>query len=125
MHFCRPPNGRCRLAEFDDLFAATLRSIERTGATHARLLLAGDEGLVDRTQRLADAESSCCSFFTFGVSTVEDGRVALDIAVPAAYAEVLAGLVARAEAAQGPRRDRDRRRGGRVCAAARWPRPPA
>ena len=39
----------------------------------------GDEAVAARTQRLADAESSCCSFFTFGVSTVEPGLVAFDI----------------------------------------------
>lgn len=88
-----------RLAEFDDLFTA-LESIERSGDTHARLLLVGDHAFAVRAQRLADAETACCSFFTFGVSTVEDGFVALDIHVPAAHAEVLGGLVARAEAVQ-------------------------
>lgn len=90
-----------RLAEFDDLFATNLQSIERSGDTRARLLLAGDEELAGRVQQLADAESSCCSFFAFGVSTVERGLVALDIEVPSAYSGVLAGLVARAEVAQG------------------------
>ena len=90
-----------RLAEFDDLFATTLRSIENTAPTLARLLLAGDEAVAERTQRLADAESSCCSFFTFGVTPVEPGLVAFDIEVPAAYTDVLAGLVARADAALG------------------------
>jgi hypothetical protein len=64
------------------------------------LLLKGDEAVAERTQRLADAESSCCSFFTFGVSTFEPGVVAFDIEVPPTYAGVLAGLVARADAAQ-------------------------
>ena len=90
-----------RLAEFDDLFATTLRSVEMTEPNRVRLLLTGDEAVADRTQRLADAESSCCSFFSFGVSTVEAGLVAFDIEVPAAYAEVLAALVARADAALG------------------------
>ena len=88
-----------RLAEFDDLFATALQSIQRADATHVRLLLTGDRALADRTQRLADAERSCCSFFTFGVSTPEPGLVAFDIEVPATYAEVLGGLVARADAA--------------------------
>ena len=88
-----------RLAEFDDLFATTLWRIDRTGHTGARLLLTGDEALADRTQRLADAESACCSFFTFSVSALEPGLVALDIEVPAAYVDVLAGLVERADAA--------------------------
>jgi len=98
---CTLPTAKrpLRLAEFDDLFATNLQSIEVSGDTHARLLLAGDESLPDRTRRLADAESSCCSFFTFDISTTDDGLVALDIAVPAGYAAVLAGLAARAQAA--------------------------
>ena len=88
-----------RLAEFDELFKF-VSSIERSDDTHARLLLAGDEHLAERTQRLADAESSCCSFFTFGVSTVEDGLVTLDIEVPPSYVDVLAALAALAEAGQ-------------------------
>ena len=95
---CTPPtvDRSLRLAEFDDLFATTLRSIPNAGPTHTRLLLAGGAAVVERTQRLADAESSCCSFFTFGVTPVEPGLVAFDIEVPAAYSDVLAGLVARA-----------------------------
>jgi hypothetical protein len=89
-----------RLAELDSLFAASLRAVERAGDTRARLLLAGDDSLPERVRRLADAESACCSFFTFDVSTSVDGLVAFDIDVPPAYAEVLAGLVARAEAAR-------------------------
>ena len=97
-----------RMAEFDHLFAASLRAVERPSgvATRARLLLTGDEGLRGRVQRLVDAETSCCSFFTFvlealpGDAAVEGVQVtslALDIEVPAAHADVLAGLVARAE----------------------------
>jgi hypothetical protein len=88
-----------RLAEFDDLFDTTLQSVERTDPTRARLLLTGDEAVAERTQRLADAESSCCSFFTFCVSTVEPGLVAFDIEVPATYADVLAAMLTRADAA--------------------------
>jgi hypothetical protein len=85
-----------RLADFDDLFTA-LESVEWSGETHARLLLAGDQSFADRARRLADAETSCCSFFSFGVSSLEEGVVALDVEVPPAYADVLTGLVARAE----------------------------
>jgi hypothetical protein len=91
-----------RLAEFDNLFATTLRSVEKTDASRVRLLLNGDEAVAERTQRLADAESSCCSFFTFGVSTVEPGLVAFDIEVPVTYLDVMNGLVARADAALRP-----------------------
>ena len=91
-----------RLAEFDDLFATTLRSVESIEPTRARLLLAGDDEVAERTRRLADAERSCCSFFTFGVSTIEPGLVAFDIEVPVAHADVLTGLLARAGAVQRP-----------------------
>ena len=90
-----------RLAEFDELFATALRSIERRGETRARLTLAGDGSLAERTRRLADAESSCCSFFTFAVTARGKGQVAFDVEVPPAYTDVLAGLVARAESALG------------------------
>jgi hypothetical protein len=103
-----------RLAEIDELFATALRRVERprAGDTRARLVLVGDDGLADRVQLLADAESACCSFFTFGVSTLEDPAtarsversdadqvaVAFDVEVPTPYADVLDGLVDRAEA---------------------------
>ena len=95
-----------RVAEFDDLFAASLRTVERPpgAATRARLLLAGDEGLRNRVQRLADAETSCCSFFTFTITTLpgdDSATVALDIEVPVARTDVLTLLVARAERGRG------------------------
>jgi hypothetical protein len=93
-----------RVATFDDLFAASLRAVERPpgAGTRVRLLLAGDEGLRDRVQRLADAETACCSFFTFTVTALpgdDVATVALDVEVPSAHADVLAGLVTRAERA--------------------------
>lgn len=90
-----------RSAEFDDLFASSLSAVDRTADTQVRLLLVGDAGLAERVRRLADAESSCCSFFTFAVTAPEPGVVALDVEVPAAYADVLGGLVARAAAVSG------------------------
>jgi hypothetical protein len=95
-----------RVAEFDDLFAAALTAVERPPgtATRARLLLAGGETLRERVQRLADAETACCSFFTFTVTPLVGATgapaVALAIEVPAAHADVLAALVARAEQAR-------------------------
>ena len=109
------PVDRCTLptaaqplrgAAFDELFAASLTAVERPSgvATQARLLLAGGADLRDRVQRLADAETACCSFFAFTVTSLsdhEEARVALDIEVPPASADVLAALVARAERALG------------------------
>jgi hypothetical protein len=95
-----------RVAEFDDLFAAALREVQRpvAGAARARLLLAGDATLPGRVRRLADAETSCCAFFTFTVTELGpaasgaagEARVALDIEVPAVRADVLDALVERA-----------------------------
>ena len=103
-----------RVAEFDTLFAASLCAVEHLAgvATRARLVLAGDANLPGRVQRLADAETACCSFFTFTLTPVAAGPaaeldgdgaatlVALDVEVPAARADVLAALVERAEQAR-------------------------
>jgi hypothetical protein len=95
-----------RVAEFDDLFATSLTAVVRApgAATRARLLLAGDAELRERVQRLADAETACCSFFTFTVTSLpggDRGTVALDIEVPAARVDVLTALIDRAERARG------------------------
>ena len=95
-----------RVAKFDDLFATALRAIERPDAVgRARLVLAGGNDLTERVQRLADAETACCSFFTFTltplptdeVDATDGSTLALDIEVPVARADVLAALIQRAE----------------------------
>jgi hypothetical protein len=64
-------------------------------------VLAGDETLAALVQQLADAETSCCSFFSFTVTPLPPDRVAtvvaLDVAVPPERSDVLAALVRRAE----------------------------
>jgi hypothetical protein len=85
-----------RVAEWDDLFATSLRAVER-GSTRARLVLSGDDGLATRVQRLADAETACCSFFTFTVTSLDRAGIALGIEVPPARADVLTALLKRAE----------------------------
>jgi hypothetical protein len=98
-----------RVAEFDDLFAETLHSVERQPdpTQRVRLVLVGNEDLLGRVQRLVDAETACCSFFTFtiralgpAVAGVDRTAVALDVEVPVVHAEVLAGLIGRAERAR-------------------------
>ena len=94
-----------RMAEFDTLFAASLRAVERSSARHARLVLAGDETLAARVKHLAAAETSCCSFFSFTLTPLTHDRadasvVALDIEVPPTHSDVLAALVGRAEQAR-------------------------
>ena len=87
-----------RVAEWDGLFAESLRAVDRPDATRARLKLSGDESLAARVQRLADAETACCSFFTFTVTPRDDAGVALGIEVPPARADVLTALLERAQA---------------------------
>jgi hypothetical protein len=100
-----------RVAEFDELFA-TLRAVEHhaDAPTRARLVLAGDADLPGRVQRLADAETACCSFFAFTLTQLAadptgggqtPAVVALDVEVPATRADVLAALVQRAKRAGG------------------------
>ena len=98
-----------RVAEFDALFASALRTVEPgdPAASRVRLVLAGDKDLPDRVQRLADAETACCSFFTFRLTRLSQASaddttvVALDVEVPHDRADVLAGLVQRAATARG------------------------
>src|SRR4051794_38619094 len=93
---CTLPNPErpLRMAEFDDLFAAHLVSVEADGV-HALLVLRGKRALGDRVRALAANESECCSFFTFAVEGQGD-HVHLGITVPPAYVDVLAALVRRA-----------------------------
>jgi len=86
-----------RVAEWDALFTTSSRAVERHGATLARIVLTGDESLAARVQQLADAETACCSFFTFTVTPLDDDTaVALDVEVPPTRADVLTALVERA-----------------------------
>lgn len=98
-----------RVAEFDDLFAEHLRSIEQLGPQAARMSLVGPEGLAIVVKDLADRETACCSFFEFSVSAAPEGAgreaVQLEIRVPPARADVLAALTGRAVSAKGSRDD--------------------
>jgi hypothetical protein len=90
-----------RRAEFDDLFRAAATDLQWVGPTRARFRLSGDDDLAERVADLARRESSCCSFFVFGIELAGDGIV-LDIAVPAAHVDVLKALVARARRVRHP-----------------------
>jgi hypothetical protein len=93
-----------RTAEFDALFAASLRHTDRLDARRTRLVLSGGPGLIGQVLRLVEAESSCCSFFVFTVTPLEvapsaqpdETAVELTIEVPATRTEVLEALVTRA-----------------------------
>lgn len=83
-----------RMAEFDELFAASLRDVERVSATRLRLTL--DAAARAETERLTEAESACCSFFTFTFGEPHGGRFSLDIDVPDSQLRVLDGLASAA-----------------------------
>lgn len=83
-----------RLAEFDDLFATAVQRVERRGRD-IRLHLIGGSGLVERVRDLTERETSCCSFFTFGIESTDHG-LTLDISVPPARREILDALAGRA-----------------------------
>jgi len=89
-----------RLAEFDELFATSVRSVERLDPARLRLDLEPDASVAARAADLAVRETGCCSFFTFTL-TATGGTVQLDVAVPAAQVEVLDALADRAAAGAG------------------------
>jgi hypothetical protein len=89
-----------RAADFDAVFAAAVRGLDRVGPTRLRLDLEPSPQAAARTAELAAAETGCCSFFTF-VLTVTGGALTLDITVPQRYAPMLAALADRAGAAAG------------------------
>lgn len=100
-----------RLAEFDALFATTLRGQERRTPQHLRLTLAGAAGLEVAVRDLTTRESACCAFFDFTVTPAhgtaaatetEPETVILDVKVPPAQTVVLDGLTERAQQATPP-----------------------
>jgi hypothetical protein len=92
-----PTFGRpLRLAEFDQLFADSLRGQVRTSATQLRWTLSPDSEA--RARDLTARESECCSFFTFTVTLTRDA-LAVDVRVPPAQVDVLDALQARATSA--------------------------
>ncbi|MET8040228.1 hypothetical protein ABZU25_05085 [Micromonospora sp. NPDC005215] len=85
-----------RLAEFDQLFTDAVRGLDRMSAQHLRLHLAGGAQVEEMARDLTARESSCCSFFTFGLSRSDLDSLSLDVRVPAAYVDVLDALAERA-----------------------------
>jgi len=90
----RPLRG----ADFDAVFAATVRGLDRVGPTRLRLSLEPSPQAAAQMAELAAAETGCCSFFTF-VLTATGGALTMDITVPQQYAPVLSALADRAGAA--------------------------
>jgi hypothetical protein len=95
-----------RLAEFDDLFATALRSVEPVTQTHARLHLTGTTGLTATVRDLTARETECCSFFQFAVTpeaTTAGEALTLDIEVPAQYTDVLDALITKSSSVSAGR----------------------
>lgn len=88
-----------RVAEFAELFRASLREVARVSPGHLRLVL--DPGVADAARTLVAREVECCTFFRFAVAGGRDG-VTVDVRVPPARAEVLDGLHRQAAEARRP-----------------------
>ena len=86
-----------RVAEFDDLFASAVRSVERTQRQQVRIELVPDAAVAAQAADLLVRETECCSFFTFAL-TATGGRLWLDVAVPDRHVEVLDALAGQAAA---------------------------
>jgi hypothetical protein len=84
-----------RQAEFDDLFAASMRGAERVAPQHLRVTLSGGPDLAHAVRDLADRETQCCSFFSFSVDAPRRGVVQLDIEVSVEHVDVLDALESR------------------------------
>ncbi len=93
-----------RVAEFDELFTASLLGVSRVESGWLRLRLDGGADAEGRARDLIARETACCAFFDFAVGR-DGGDVIVDVRVPADRATVLDGLAAQAEAAlaQKPR----------------------
>jgi hypothetical protein len=87
-----------RVAEFDDLFASSLRAAQRPGPTRLRLVL--DPAAEARARDLVARETVCCSFFTFTV-TAANGGLVVDVDVPAPHVDLLDAIAQRAAAWSG------------------------
>jgi hypothetical protein len=86
-----------RVAEFDELFATSLRGLERPSPATLRMNLDPDPDVAERAAGLVMRETECCSFFTFSL-VATGGQLRLDIAVPSTQVSVLDALQARASA---------------------------
>jgi hypothetical protein len=92
-----------RAEEFQWLFAAALRGLDRPERTLLRLALDGSDEMAAATRELVARESACCSFFEFRLTPTPDRMLLLEIRVPTRQIAVLDGLAARAAAATGGR----------------------
>jgi hypothetical protein len=83
-----------RVGEWDTLFQKAVREIE-TVPGGVRFELDRSRAKVAAVADLADRESQCCAFFTFGVRVASDA-LALSVDADPEHAEVVQALAARA-----------------------------
>lgn len=84
-----------RLAEFDALFASSVRSVVRRD-DEVTVHLTGGDGLLESVRDLAERETACWSFFTFLIDGADDDFT-MSISVPPERRDILDALAARAE----------------------------
>ena len=87
-----------RVAEFDDLFASSVRCVDRLAPDRLAFELDPVAEVAARAADLAVRETECCSFFTFSL-VATGGAVRLEVNVPVPYIPVLEALAARARSA--------------------------
>lgn len=79
-----------RVAEFDTLFADSLRGVEPLSPTKTRLTL--DAASEPAARELTARETRCCSFFVFSFARDQTGLLLMDVAVPDRHVRVLDAL---------------------------------
>ena len=79
-----------RVAEFAGLFAEAVTAVHRDAPT--RLRLEFDASARGEVEGLAEAESRCCSFFTFTFTDRTAERFTVTVDVPGSQTAVLDGL---------------------------------
>ena len=89
-----------RVSEFDDLFRAALRSLERSELTRLALTLASAPDRVETVRDLTRRETECCSFFTFRLTEQPD-LLLPQITVPPAHVDTLDAVAERAARVSG------------------------
>ena len=90
-----------RVAEFDELFATALRSLQRPEPRWLRLGLDPAPRVAATTADLVARETQCCSFFDFALQRSDEGQLWLDVRVPAGREPIL-DAIARQAAAHVP-----------------------
>ena len=92
------PERPLRVAEFDALFAAAIRRVDRPAPHRLQLTLTDAPGRRATVEELTARETACCSVFTFTLTAV-GGDLVLDVEVPTPQTAVLDALADRATTA--------------------------